>query len=328
MSATIRRVSPPAVVAGGTIVIEGDDFVVAPGQRPLVTVGGHDALLLRASASALAVRLPDGLPGGTLPIAVEGVDGATAFIAAGATLATGVHLVDSPAYDPQGRLYATLSGSRGQETPVSVYRIDRDGGREAFVTGVANATSLAIGPDGALYVSSRFDGAVFRVSPDGEPELFCNELGVACGLAFDTEGRLYVGDRSGSVHRVTPDGRAEVFATLPPSIAAYHLAMAPDDVLHVAVPTLNSSDAVYRIERDGSVTRWVERFGRPQGLAFDQQGRLHVVDALAGDSGVFRLTPDGDRDLIVSGQDLIGIAFDPTGGFAVGTAEVVYRFEG
>jgi sugar lactone lactonase YvrE len=102
--------------------------------------------------------------------------------------------------------------------------------------------------------------------------------------------------------------------------------MSPEGVLHVTAPTLNSSDAVYRISPDGHVERWVDGFGRPQGLAFDTADHLHVVDALAGDSGLYRLTPDGKRDLVVSGQGLIGVAFDPLGGFVVCTSDTIYRF--
>ena len=40
---------------------------------------------------------------------------------------------------------------------------------------------------------------------------------------------------------------------------------------------------------DGEVEVFYDGFGRPQGLAFDDQGRLYVVDALAGWSGLYRL---------------------------------------
>ena len=55
-------------------------------------------------------------------------------------------------------------------------------------------------------------------------------------------------------------------------------------------------------------------FGRPQGIAFDSQGALYVVEALAGSNGLYRVRPDGSAELIVAGQSLVGVAFDPTGG--------------
>jgi O-antigen/teichoic acid export membrane protein len=75
--------------------------------------------------------------------------------------------------------------------------------------------------------------------------------GVACGIAFDSDGWMYVGDRSGTVFRVR-DGRATAFATLPPSVAAFHLAMSPEDELFLSAPTLGAYDHVYRISRHGA----------------------------------------------------------------------------
>ncbi len=327
MSASIRRLAPSAVTGGGRLTIEGDGFDVGPGRLPAVTVGGGAARLSWASSRTLAVRVPDDTPGGLQPVTVDGVAGATAFVQVGEPVATGLHQVDSPVFDSEGRLYATLSGGRGQETPVSVFRIERDGTREAFVTGISNATSLALDGEGVLHVSSRFEGSVYAVDPEGQYTEVAEDLGVACGLAFGPDGALYVGDRSGTIHRV-PEGsrRPETFATLPASIAAFHLAFSPDGVLYVTAPTLASSDAIYRITPDGTVTRWVEGFGRPQGLAFSPDGVLHVVDALAGASALYRVHADGGRELMVSGHALIGVAFDPLGGYVLCSSDAIYRF--
>ncbi len=314
------------MLPGGRLVVSGSGFVVQPGRIPDVTLGGERAHVVRATSRQIVIEVPAGTAGGRLPLVVEGLEGVTPLVAVGGVLATGVHQVDSPAFDAQGRLYATLSGQRGQETPVSVFRIGLDGAREPFVSGLGNATSLAIGPDGRLYVSSRFEGTVSRVNDSGEAETFAEGLGVAFGLAFNRAGDLFVGDRSGTIHRVDAQGHARTFASLPPSVAAFHLAMAPDDTLVVAAPTLNSADSLHRISPDGEVTRWVDGFGRPQGIAFDAQGVLHVVDALAGDSGVYRLSADGHRTLAVSGAGLIGVAFDPhDGSMAVCTDDTIYR---
>ena len=118
---------------------------------------------------------------------------------------------------------------------------------------------MALGPDGAMYVSSRFDGHVYRLTSDDRPRLYATELGVPTGLAFAPDGTLFVGDRSGSILRVSPDRHVETYATLPSSVAAFHLAVGPDDCLYVTAPTLASHDALYRITPRSSGGRRVRR---------------------------------------------------------------------
>jgi sugar lactone lactonase YvrE len=322
----IAAVHPLWAVEGGVVTIAGAGFPIDP--LPDVTIGGIPARLTRASSDALAAVVPGGLEGGRTPIRVHGATGETAFVEIGAPLATGLHQVDNPAFDEAGNLYVTFSGSRGQESPVSVFVVRRDGSREPFLSGLPNPTSIAFGPDGHLYVSSRFDGSVHRIGQDGSATPFATDLGVACGIAFGPDGSLYVGDRSGSVLRVSGK-EVSLFATLPASVAAFHLAFGPDDALYVTAPTLSSHDPVYRIEASGAVEVFYEGLGRPQGLAFDSEGRLYVVDALAGASGLYRFSVDRGAvpEPVIVGGSLIGLAFDPRGGLVLASSDTVYRLE-
>jgi len=323
----ITAVQPLWTIEGGRVTVLGEHFPMEPGP-PGVTIGGAGAHVAFASSRSLTATMPAGLEGGRTPIRVEGAEGETAFIEVGVPLATGLHQVDNPAFDPSGNLYVTFSGSRGQQPPVSVYKVGADGARVPFVSDLSNATSLAFDRHGRLHVSSRFDGSVHRVDANGHSEVVATDLGVACGIAFGRNDELYVGDRSGSVLRVVGE-RAEILASLPPSVAAFHLAFGPDDHLYVSAPTISSSDSVYRVSPSGDVTRIGPSFGRPQGLAFDADGRLYVVDALAGNSGLFRidLTRPAEAEPLLLGGALIGLAFAPAGGLVVAAAETVYRFD-
>lgn len=323
---TLTGIEPPGVLAGARLWLRGDGVPV-PAAEAGVSVGGASARVLFAAPDRIAVEVPRVAEPGPTPVRAAWSPGATLFVHVGVPMATGLHQVDSPAVDAQGRVYAAFSGPRGQDTPVSVYRVEADGGREPFVEGVVNATSLACSPSGVLHVSSRYDGVVYRVSDRGRTEPFVSELGVACGLAFAPDGSLFVGDRSGTVHHVSADGlRTEVFATLPASVAAYHLAMGPDEQLYVTGPTLATHDAVYRFDASGRQEVLDRTFGRPQGLAFDANGVLHVVEALAGVSAIYRCPAGGTRRAVVSGPSLVGVAFLPGGDLVAATADTLYRF--
>jgi sugar lactone lactonase YvrE len=321
-------VTPSRAVEGGRVRVHLGDLPLNRSRLPEVYLGDRKARVVFASPEQIDVLIPPGYAeGGRLPIAVDGNIDADAFVEVGAPVANDLHQIDNPVFDPRGNLYLTYSGSRGEQVPVSIFRLRPSGEREPFSAQIVNPTSMAVDPAGKLYVSSRFEGAVYRLEEDGSAEPFVTDLGIACGLVFAPDGTLFVGDRSGTIFKVTPDGRAKAFASLPSSVAAFHLALAPDGTLYVTGPTLSSYDVVYSIDPAGHVAVRSQAFGRPQGIAFDPAGVLHVVEALAGVSGVYRVPESGEPDLVLSGSSLIGLAFRSDGAMVVCSGDTAYRFQ-
>ncbi|MGD9904731.1 MAG: gluconolaconase [Vicinamibacterales bacterium] len=324
---TLTGIEPRGVIEGGRVWLRGQGLPAPPGPGQSISVGGAPAQVVFAGSDRCAVVVPPAATPGRAAVRASWAPGATLFVDVGTRLATGLHQVDSPVVGPDGWIYATFSGSRGQATAVSAYRVTIDGAREAFVDGLVNATGLAVAPDGSLYVSSRHDGTVYRIDDTGHARAVVGELGVPTGLAFAPDGSLFVGDRTGTIHRVTEAGsRVETFATLPASVAAFHLAFGPDQHLYVNAPTLATHDPVHRFSASGRHDTLDVPFGRPQGLAFDPHGVLHVVEALAGVSAIYRLDPAGPRRAVVAGPGLIGVAFAPDGALLAATPDSLYRF--
>jgi sugar lactone lactonase YvrE len=324
----LTAVEPLHAIEGGRVSILGSDFPVDEPRLPEVHIGDLPARVVYASPSRIAALVPSGFPeGGRASVRVAGLHSETAYVQIGTPFATGLHQVDSPAFDREGNLYVTYSGTRGLQVPVSIFRVRPNGTRETFSSGIVNPTSVAVDPENRIYVSSRFEGTVYRLDADGESHPFATDLGVACGLAFAPDGTLFVGDRSGTIFKVDRNGKAASFATLPASVAAFHLAVSPDGALYVTGPTLSPYDALYRVDSAGQVKVRSQAFGRPQGLAFDGTGMLYVVDALAGSSGVYRVPPDGDGEpeLVLAAPGLVGLAFDPRGGLVVCSNDNAYR---
>ena len=92
-------------------------------------------------------------------------------------------------------------------------------------------------------------------------------LTAPAGLVFGRDGNLYVGDRAGTIFKIGRDRQIYVFATIEPSIAAYHLTFGPDGHLYVTGPTTSSFDSVHRISPAGVAEVFYRGLGRPQGMA-------------------------------------------------------------
>jgi sugar lactone lactonase YvrE len=321
----IERVSPLAAIPGGEFQIRGRKLQTK--ERARVIIGDAPAPVVIGSESLVIARVPEGASVGELVIGNGDAISDAWTCEIGIQIADGLHPVANPAVDAQGAIYSTFSGQRGQKTAVAVYRIDLNYNVQPFVTDLMNATGLAFSREGILYVSSRHEGIVYQVSSEGNLSTFAEGMGIATGIAFDREGNLYVGDRSGTIFKIAPNRQIYVFATLEPSIAAYHLAFSPAGELFVTGPTTSSFDAVYRIDANGDVTTFYRGLGRPQGLAFDADGNLYVAASLNGRRGVVRITPDQKAELFLSGPGIVGLAFTPSKSMIVATNNALFRVD-
>jgi IPT/TIG domain len=320
---SISQVTPTAAIAGGELQIRGKGFAKA--DRPKVTIGEIGAPVIIGSDSFVIARVPEGATAGELVIASGAQISESWACDIGVMLADSLHPVSNPAVDSFGNIYSTFSGSRGQKVPVAVYKIDLNFAMKPFINELMNATALAFDPQGLLYISSRYDGFIYQVTPNGNMSVFVEGMGVATGIAFDGEQNLYVGDRSGTIFKISPGRQIFVFATLEPSISAYHLTFGPDGYLYVTGPTTSSFDAVYRISHEGEVEVFYRGLGRPQGMAFDENGTLYVAASISGRKGVVRITADKHADLFLSGPGIVGLAFTPSRAMVVTTTNAIYR---
>jgi sugar lactone lactonase YvrE len=318
-------VAPIAALPGGEVELAGANLGPLSMRQPVAMLGQLAAPVLLSRSKRLKLRVPEEAETGQLQVLQNGAQSNSVKVLVAGLIATDVHIVANPAVDSEGNIYATFSGPRGQSTPVSVFRIGSDGELRPFVTGIINATGLALDPEGFLYVSSRNDGTVFRVSPNGIYTQYAEGMGIATGLAFDSEQNLYVGDRSGTIFKIAPDRQIFVFATLEPSVAAYHLAFGKDETLYVTGPTTSSYDNVYAIDRDGNATVFYRGLGRPQGLALDVAGNVYVAASLQGRRGVVRIAPSGEASLAVAGSGIVGLAFAPGGDLILATNSAMYH---
>jgi glucose/arabinose dehydrogenase len=321
----IETVAPSAALAGGEIRITGSGLRPQELRRPKVQFGEVEGSVVISSDGFLVARVPEGATSGPVVVATDGHVSNSQTVNVAVPIAENLHPVTNPALDAEGNIYVTFSGSRGQKVPVAIFKIDTSYVVKPFVQEMMNATSIAFDRQGQMYVSSRYDGAVYRVAPNGTMTTYAEGMGVATGIAFDREQNLYVGDRSGTIFKIGKDQQVFVFATLEPSVSAYHLAFGPQGDLFVTGPTTSSFDRVHKIDPHGTVTTFYKGLGRPQGLAFDVDGNLYVAASMAGKRGIVKITPDGRSNLEVAGQGLVGLAFAPGRSVILSTTAAVHH---
>jgi sugar lactone lactonase YvrE len=326
----IEKLLPNAGVEGGEIVIACKDFTFATHDRARVTFGGVATRPISASPTRVIAPVPSfTFLTGDVQVAID-ADGNPSEgkqFTIGQKLAENLHPVANPAYDRDtGAIYTTLSGTRGQKIPVSVYKITPEGESEPFISDLVNPTGIAFSPDGEMFITSRYDGSVCRVTPFKDAEVFARNLGVATGITFDAEGRMFVGDRNGTVYIVNEIGEPTTFATMEPSISAFHLGFGPDGYLYATGPAMSSFDSVMKIDREGTVTKFFTGLGRPQGFCFDRQGNMYVAASYHGHRGVVRISPEGtDAEVVVAGSSLVGLCFDNHGNMIIASGREIFR---
>ena len=323
----IESVKPAAALPGGEVSIKGSGFGVRNHTRPQVQFGSAEGSLMMAAENQLIARVPDGAAGGAVRVRMGSVESAPFPMALGVQIADNLHPVSNPAVDSEGNVYVTFSGQRGQKVPVSLYKVTANHAVKPFITELMNPTGLALDRNGNLFVSCRQDGTIHRVSPDGRAMQWIEGMGIATGIVFDKTGSLYIGDRSGTIFKISPEREIFVFATLEPSMSAYHLAFSPTGELFVSGPTTSSFDRVYRISPAGEVSVFFRGLGRPQGLAFDRRGNLYVAASLGGKRGVVRLTPQAEPELVLGGSNIVGLALLPSHRAVITTSNALYTLD-
>ena len=323
----ILHIDPPYGIAGGEIVIDCEGFDTSDPSQCEVLIGNSAAQIVASGPRRVLAIVPE-TKGGNVEVRLKsrGEVSDPAQVTVGRKLAGDLHPVANPAFDPDdGALFVTRSGSRGEELPVTLFRIDISGDVSEYSGDIPNPTGIAFGPDGQMFVTSRLEGVVYKLTPFKDAVVFGRNLGVATGLAFDRQGLMHVGDRTGTIFKVNGIGEEHAWTQVEPSVSAFHLAFGPDDSLYVAGPTVTSFDSIWRVNPEGQTDVFFKGLGRPQGLAFDRDGNLYVAAALKGRRGIVRISPDGsEAKVIVAGVNLVGLAFGASGEMAVVSIDSVY----
>jgi sugar lactone lactonase YvrE len=215
-------------------------------------------------------------------------------------------------FGPDGLLYMA-----SVVTPV-LAAIDVDSGEIVHSygpeEGVLGPDDLAFGPDGSLYWTDISVGSVGRRAPDGSTSVVGSPGPGVNPITFSDDGRLFVsqcffGD---GLYEIDPEGVSEprlVSDRLGPGCGLNGMDWGADGRLYG--PRWFNGEVVKVDVDSGEWQTVADGFGVPAAVKFDSEGRLHVLDSLAGE--IVRLGDDGSREVIarVEPSSADNLAFGP-----------------
>lgn len=197
--------------------------------------------------------------------------------------------------DASGQLLVAEEGRR------TLSRIDPTTGERTLVAGdLRNVTYLAVGPDGAAYVSS-----FAEVAPTGTGVVWRVDLETGVARAYATglhvpEGLLFSGDALTAVEWHAPSavrrfaaggGDAADATTLTTDLSqAYGLAGDGDGGVLVG----DHAGRILHVREDGSSRVLLDAIGRPGGITRTDDGTIWIAEFVGfGETGyLIRLTPE------------------------------------
>ena len=96
--------------------------------EPMQVVSGPDYKRIMHFEAPPSARVPDGATSGPVVVATNGHVSNSQLVKVAVTIADNLHPVTNPAIDQEGNIYVTFSGTRGQQVPVYLFKIDTNYG--------------------------------------------------------------------------------------------------------------------------------------------------------------------------------------------------------
>ena len=147
-------------------------------------------------------------------------------------------------------------------------------------------------------VNFRRQSTIGRVTPKGVGEIFVElpDQSVGNGIRFDRQGAMYIADYvNHNVLRVDPKTRkVTVFAHNDDMNQPNDLAIGPDGTLFASDPNWSeSSGQLWRIDRNGAVTRVASELGTTNGIEVSPDGKtLYVNESVQRNVWAFTIAED------------------------------------
>lgn len=195
------------------------------------------------------------------------------------------------------QLVALLSGLIVSQNDEQLFVASPLTGEGSFTAGIEGPACDARGNVYAVNFGEQ--QTIGRVTPQGVGEVFVKLPGtsVANGICFDQAGLMFVADYVGhNVLRIHPETKEIVaFAHEDGMSQPNDLAIAGDGTLYASDPNWDEKTGqIWRIDRDGKVTRIAEAMGTTNGIEVSPDGStLYVNESVQRNIWAFTVTSGG-----------------------------------
>ncbi|MDR2734032.1 MAG: hypothetical protein LBC99_05225 [Spirochaetota bacterium] len=320
----ILSIVPPIGLPGGEVALSCTGLDPLELTDESLFLCGDYAKIEGASSQKLLARIPRSAYSGDIHITQYGMSSDPYRFIVPQCIAYALHSITSPALTPDNEILAPFCGIEGQFTPVSVFLITEHGDKYSLVCGLRNIGALAADIRGRIYAASLSAGVVYVIERDGSARVFAEGFDNPCGLAAARDGTLYLSEKNGSLYFLDSNGRAEACANVEQSDICVHLALDPEGMLYASSTQQMGDNTLYAIEH-GDARVVIRELAEFHGIAFDRSGTLFMAVTEHGVGGidiVHRRT--AKRQRIVSGQDIVGLAFNKHNDMYIATMSKIY----
>ena len=171
---------------------------------------------------------------------------------------------------------------------------------QEFTGGIEGAACDTAGNIYAVNFSEQ--GTIGRVTPDGKGSIFVtlDNGSIGNGIRFARNGDMFIADYTNhNILRVAAGSKKPtVFAHNDTMNQPNDLAMAPNGVLYASDPNWSDGTGqLWRINRDGEVTRIATDLGTTNGVEVSPDGKtIYVNESKQRNVWAFTITPQGVQD--------------------------------
>ena len=172
MPIKIESIQPKIGLPGGEIRLLGKGFEPEESSNISVFFGDTNSRIDAVSKNMIMTTIPEDCTSSEVTVQKDSIASEPFYFKIPLPIITGLHLVDNPTIDSNDTIYATFSGGRGENTPISVFKVVNFKEKRIYLKGIVNATSLTIDNHDVLYILSRFNGKLYRSYGENDMKFF------------------------------------------------------------------------------------------------------------------------------------------------------------